>query len=407
MIKEFFFCWLLLIITISCGQKPLAESPWNDIFYNSSELFDHVINHKDKYEIQIIYTEIDNDSEGSTVLTHHYFNINDSVYFYPASTVKMPVAFLALEYINELSDQDDRINEYSTIRFDSIASPQTKEYIDSTSSTGFPNVAHYVEKIFSVSDNNAYNRLYELLGQDFINTKLKEKGIFTKSKIIHRVGVSGFDRESNKYTNPYQIVDAKDEILFEQNELYALYNDYPIVHNTIKGVGKYDELTEEIVADPFDFSHKNFINLKELQSTLERVLFPQIFERQERFDLTKEQYQWLRQIMQKLPKEYKYLKKNPEYYDSYVKFFMFGDSKQPIPDHIEISNKVGWAYGYLTDCAYIKDTKNGIEFFLTATIHVNENQIYNDGIYEYDSIGIPFLSELGRLVYQYELTKTD
>ena len=84
---------------------------------------------------------------------------------------------------------------------------------------------------------------------------------------------------------------------------------------------------------------------------------------------------------------------------------MYGDSEEPIPDHIEIANKVGWAYGYLTDCAYIRDTQRDISFFLTATIHVNSNQIYNDGIYEYDSIGMPFLAELGRQVYDYELQR--
>ena len=84
---------------------------------------------------------------------------------------------------------------------------------------------------------------------------------------------------------------------------------------------------------------------------------------------------------------------------------MYGDSEEPIPNHIEISNKVGCAYGYLTDCAHIRDTQNDIEFFLTATIHVNRNQIYNDGNYEYETIGLPFLAELGRLIYQYELKK--
>ena len=35
-----------------------------------------------------------------------------------------------------------------------------------------------------------------------------------------------------------------------------------------------------------------------------------------------------------------------------------------------------------------------------ATISVNENMIYNDDIYEYDEIGIPFLAALGRSVHK-------
>ncbi|MBT8271420.1 MAG: hypothetical protein KJO25_05190, partial [Bacteroidia bacterium] len=89
------------------------------------------------------------------------------------------------------------------------------------------------------------------------------------------------------------------------------------------------------------------------------------------------------------------------YYDSYGKFFIYGDSKEPIPDYIKIYNKVGYAYGYLTDCAYIVDSKQQIEYILTATIHVNRNRIFNDDAYEYDEIGIPFLAQLGREIHEY------
>jgi hypothetical protein len=36
---------------------------------------------------------------------------------------------------------------------------------------------------------------------------------------------------------------------------------------------------------------------------------------------------------------------------------------------------------------------------------VNHNQIFNDGEYEYDALGIPFLGALGRAVYEYETLK--
>jgi len=53
-------------------------------------------------------------------------------------------------------------------------------------------------------------------------------------------------------------------------------------------------------------------------------------------------------------KDHSYLKdKTDEYYNSNVKFFLFGDNKEHESDHIIIRNKVGVAYGYLTDCAYM------------------------------------------------------
>ena len=84
---------------------------------------------------------------------------------------------------------------------------------------------------------------------------------------------------------------------------------------------------------------------------------------------------------------------------------MFGDSEEHIPNHIKMYNKVGYAYGTLTDCAYIKDEKNEVDFMLTATILVNENGIFNDNEYEYDEVGIPFLAQLGREIYNYELAR--
>jgi hypothetical protein len=104
--------------------------------------------------------------------------------------------------------------------------------------------------------------------------------------------------------------------------------------------------------------------------------------------------------MQLLPNEAGYDRE--EFYDSYGKFFMFGDSKENMPKNVTIYNKVGYAYGTLTDCAYIKDETNKVEFLITATILVNEDKIFNDNAYEYDEIGIPFLAALGQELYTIE-----
>jgi len=89
------------------------------------------------------------------------------------------------------------------------------------------------------------------------------------------------------------------------------------------------------------------------------------------------------------------------FFDSYGKFFMYGDKKGEMTMDTRIYNKVGLAYGTVTDVAYVKD-RNGIEFFLTATILTNKNEIFNDNLYEYDELGIPFLAALGREIYQFE-----
>ena len=154
---------------------------------------------------------------------------------------------------------------------------------------------------------------------------------------------------------------------------------------------------------PFDFSMKNYFPLSTQQELMKRLFFSGQFKPSENFQLHKEDEAFLKKMMAAYPYEVGYDRE--EYYDSYGKFFLYGDSEEPINSGIKIYNKVGYAYGTLTDTAYIQDPENEIEFFLSATILVNQNGIFNDNQYEFDEIGIPFLAELGRQIYQYELAK--
>jgi len=76
-----------------------------------------------------------------------------------------------------------------------------------------------------------------------------------------------------------------------------------------------------------------------------------------------------------------------------------------MPEQVRVFNKVGWAYGFLTDISYIVDFKNSIEFMLTATLYVNSDGVLNDDKYDYDSIGYPFMYQLGQTIYNYELQR--
>ena len=42
---------------------------------------------------------------------------------------------------------------------------------------------------------------------------------------------------------------------------------------------------------------------------------------------------------------------------------------------------------------------------LSAVIHTNENQNYNDGEYEYEEVAFPFMKHLGELMYEFELRR--
>ena len=390
---------------LSCQKE--NQHPIFEIVDKNHTLLNKVLEEAEKYEVQIIYTQVHRDQKGDPKFRSLSYNYDSLKYFYPASTVKMPVAFLALEKVNELNEVHGLdLDENTTIHHEASRHPQSAAITDSTHHSFKPTIGHYIDKLFVVSDNDAYNRLYEFLGQDYINDKLKEKGIFTDSRIVHRVGIGGFSTEDHKYTNAIKFVTETDEELLSLPPQKAEKNHFNTLEKTQKGKG-YVDTSGQTIMEPFDMSKKNFINLKDLERSLVRFVFPDVYSEKERYQLTPEQYDRVRESMLYLPRDFEYLEQDTsyDYYDGYVKFFMYGDTKEDIPDHVKIMNKVGFAYGYLTDCAYIQDLENDIEFFLTATIHVNENQIYNDGVYEYDDIGIPFLAELGRQVYWYELNR--
>jgi hypothetical protein len=69
---------------------------------------------------------------------------------------------------------------------------------------------------------------------------------------------------------------------------------------------------------------------------------------------------------------------------------------------LRIYNIVGMSHGYLSDVAYFADSLRQAEFMLSAVLYVNRNGIINDSSYEYESIGLPFLAQLGRSIHQYE-----
>ncbi len=389
-------CLFLLLLPMSLFaqsnvlQKMLEKHP---------EHFQSIIENQEKYQAQIIYTQIDRDEKNQPNFTTYEVGVDESRYYYPASTVKMPTAFLALEKLNEL--QIVGLDKHTPMRNGAGKSPQTTADTDLTAENLLPSIAHYIKKIFIVSDNDAYNRLYEFLGQADLNAALQAKG-FERSRIIHRLSVSGYDVEGNRYTNPVSFYEDN-ALLYHQGEVYSADDRQWNLKDAVRGKARMTNEGENI-KEPFDFRAKNFIALSDLHDILKSVLFPESVSPKERFNLSASDYAFLYKAMSTLPKESTY----PNYSgkeDSYVKFYIYGDTKDTIPDHIRIFNKVGWAYGFLTDVSYIIDTKNNIEFMVAASIHVNENETYNDGEYEYETIGLPFFGNLGRMLYAHELQR--
>ena len=378
------------------GQPKTDTLLQNILLAGKDSILQQVLQHPEVYRFQIIYTQINRDKNNKPSFKNYYYNTDSLLYFNPASTVKLPLALLALEKLNNINPGG--VNKYTSIQYDSSYSGQTTEYTDSTSANGLPSIAHFIKKAFLVSDNDAYNRLYEFTGQQTINKMLHTKG-YSDVRITRRF--MGMTEDENRHTNKIRFIDHDDSLLYAQPPAYNT-DSFDFSHIVKMGKAHYDR-NDSLVNAPFDFTKHNNISLEDLQQILQSVLFPESVPEQQRFNLKREDYKFLYQYLSQYPSETNYPKyDSASYYDSYVKFF-FKNGGHQIPSNIRVFNKVGWAYGSMTDVSYIADFKNKVEFMLAVNIYVNSDGILNDNKYDYDEIGYPFFYQVGQTMYQYEL----
>lgn len=365
------------------------------------ELFSGILNHPNKNEVQVMYTQVNRDKNNKPSFKTFSYRINPKHYFYPASTVKLAAVIFALEKINELKVKGFTAN--STMITDTAFKGQTPVTKDETAADGKPSIAHYIKKVLLTSDNDAYNRLFEFVGRAEMNAKLKKYGM-TESRILNRLAIGdGGEREKN--TNPIRFYNG-DALVYSQAAQYDP-NNYPLeLTNLIVGIG-YMDSKEQLVNKPYSFENKNVFTIKDQQSLMRRLIAPEAFAAKDRFNLTPADYQLIYTYMSKLPTESDYPKYDAkEFWPTYAKMLFYGrDKNAMIEPNLRIFDKYGDSYGFIIDNAYIVDFKNGIEFFLTAVVQSNEDGIYNDGKYEYETVCYPFMKNLGRSIYEYELQR--
>ena len=125
-------CALLVLIFIQANPQRKTDPLLQNILSGKSDsILQNVMKHPDTFRVQIIYTQIDRDKKNSPSFKNFYFNVDSLFYFNPASTVKLPLACLALEKFNMM--QIRGVNKYTAMQFDSSYPHQETQSIDSTS----------------------------------------------------------------------------------------------------------------------------------------------------------------------------------------------------------------------------------------------------------------------------------
>ncbi|GAC1598643.1 MAG: hypothetical protein NVS3B25_24710 [Hymenobacter sp.] len=283
----------LALLAAQPAAAQLLGNPLRQVLRQDSAGLGRVLARPDSYRLQILYTRIRRDAAGRPHFRSYGYRLRPRAYFYPASTVKLAAAALALEKLRALSAQHPGLGPESAMLTDSAFAGQTRVRRDTSSATGRPSVANYVRKALLVSDNDAFNRLYEFVGPAELNAGLARLGL-RRSRLLHRLSV-GDQEPASRHTNPVVFYSdtAATQLLYRQPAAFypgawprtGLRGEH-LGHAYLKG--------EQRVAGPLDFRQKNAFSLPDLQRLLRTVLFPEAALPARRLRLAPDDYALLR-----------------------------------------------------------------------------------------------------------------
>ena len=347
--------------------------------------------------IQLIYTQIDRGANGMPALRHHHWQADSNRYFYPGASVRLPLALLALQRLNEWKPMG--IDRATTMLTESGRPGQTAVYNDPESPDGRPTPGAYLKKMLLGEDADAYNRLYEMLGQQYIHRELQSRG-YTHPRLVERLGLY-LGEADNRCTHPVRFLGPGNRVLFSQ-PLQCNTDVYPVRKDSL---GKAYYSNGKLYPVPLNCSGKNRASLQDLHQQLISLVFPSKVTAAVRFNLNEVDRNYLLRCMSEWPGESDY----PPYADDTAVFFparskylLLGGKPGAAPAAVRIFNVSGKGYGQLTDVAYIVDFENKVEFLLSVMVDCTRDGMLQNELYEYQSSGFPLMKALGHAIYEYE-----
>ena len=373
-----------------------------DSILNTTPTLRQVKENKNGYRLQIIYTQITRDANNRPIFKDYTYNLDSNLYFYCASMVKLPMSILALEKINEM--QSKGLTRSTPMLTDSLRFCQTKMWKDTTSPNGFPNIEHHIRKMLLVSDNISFSRTLEFVTPDYAHNRMRELG-FPMARLGGRFDVACIGA-GNNWMNQIRFIGTDGYLIFTQPGDSVKWHLDPPIPNMKVGKNVYRK--KKLIATPKDFSRSNFMPLSTIHRVLRNLIFMQDLPAENRYHISENDWKFLMTQMCRYPRESAYPKyDSTRYIDSYKKYLIYGATTRVIDqDSIRIINIVGRAYGFISDCAYVVNPSNGTEFMVSAVLYTNKRNTFGTGNYEYDTVGLPFLRDLGVALYRLESQRT-
>lgn len=393
--KRIAIATVILLTTINsfAQESSFIDEEYNGLWQSllgQDPLVDSVLMNSDRYRFQFIYTDIERDTSGESFIRTESYSTGQ--YFYPASTVKLPTAILTMEKLHKRGYSLDAVLKIHDDQYCGNMS-----YIEKLENRDIP-MKEIIEELIVVSDNTYYNALYQFLTPKALNDSLKSRGI-NKTKIYR--SFTGCEIPQNLFCNSLHLTDAALHRTYLQGSSRMELDEFSeaYTYDEAKLLGSKHEYRREIVPGPFDFNYNLEYSLDDLHATMLRLVVPEQFPEEERWNLSEEYRSFLMDCLQKAPSELKKeeFQDDKKYPDNLYKYIVKGNDDDSYKDIVTYS-KIGISYGFVTETAYVVNPKTEREFVVTASIYVNENDTVNDGKYEYEDVARPFFAKLGQLL---------
>ena len=387
---------LLLLVAVGCASTPTstpqAVEPLATLLGGGAVL-DELPLPAAEHRLQIVLGWIEERAGDRPLLRQAGFRAG-AEYFYPASSIKLFAAIAALERLEALRAETGLDLTVDTpLVYHPLFAGEALEDSDPTHLDGGAiTLRHEIRKLFLVSDNESFNKLFELVGPDGLARSLARAGL-DDARIVHRLSEA---RSAGENLRSPRIEFVGAGYHYELPERIADPQPSPTAVAGLE-VGRAYVAGDETIGRAMDFSTKNRFSLIDLQRGLCKLIRPDVdCGPGGSFELTDTHRALLVETMSGYPGESTDPVFDPaEYPDHWGKFLLPGLERVVPRERFRIHNKVGSAYGFTIENSWVRDVASGRSFFLAATIYTNRDGVLNDDAYEYESVARPFFVRLG------------
>lgn len=389
-----------LVVVCGCATSRLQETTdLTPLLRNASPQIRQLLATPETFRVQVLIAEVVTNQSGCAALQRSGYRV-DAEYFYPASSIKLCAAVAALQTIEQLQAQHRTTDLLETpLEIASLFPGDVAQTNDSSNLAGGSiTVGHEIRKIGLVSDNQAYNRLYDLVGHEGLNRGMHALGL--KSTVLNH-------RLSEMRTIPDMLATAAVNFHMPGAEPIRVPARRSTLNltNTSKDlfIGKGYLKGQTLVNEPMDFSRRNGISLVDVQNLLVKVTRPDIDLGTPALQLSPAHREMLLAAMSMYPGESRNPVYSAERHPDIESKFLLPGIRRVFPNaqlsrRIEVTGKPGRAYGFSIENSYVHNPKNGRAVFVTAVLYTNSDGILNDDKYDYETLADSFLADLGELV---------